>query len=78
MQMGAPETLTVIGDAITNSLQTQQLQQQQQQQPYDWLYDHMTTALAQGHAMSICKCTQHFSKLVVHTQTLVAVHTARL
>eukprot|EP00953_Heterococcus_sp_UTEX-ZZ885_P022603 12497-Heterococcus_DN1.PRE.1 len=50
--MGAPEILTVIGDAITNSLQTQQLQQQQQQQPYDWLYDHMTTALAQGHAMS--------------------------
>jgi hypothetical protein len=57
MQMGAPETLTVIGGTMTNSLQTQLQQQehQQQQQPYDWLFDHMTTALAQGHAMSVCK-----------------------
>jgi hypothetical protein len=74
MQMGAPETLTVVGDAITNSLQTQQ--QWQQQQPYDWLFGHMTTALAQGHAMSTCKST-HASVICLCIQrALMAVHTS--
>jgi hypothetical protein len=76
MQMGAPETLTVIGNAISSSSNGASKQQQQGQhdQPLqcsiDWLFEHMlTAALAQGHAMSLCKFMLHNLTLLVCTSS---------